>query len=100
MIARKVAPALAAGCTVVIKAPPETPYSTLAFVELAERAGIPKGVINVVCTATNTKEVGLELTTNPAVRKISFTGSVSFSALFRRPALTSAPNRPQLDACL
>ena len=62
MITRKVAPALAAGCTVVIKAPPETPYSTLAFVELAERAGVPKGVINVVCTASNTKAVGLELT--------------------------------------
>lgn len=77
MVTRKVAPALAAGCTVVIKAPPETPFSTLAFVELAIRAGIPKGVINVVTTQSHTKEVGLEITTNPTIKKISFTGSVS-----------------------
>ncbi|KAK4703925.1 hypothetical protein P7C70_g2299, partial [Phenoliferia sp. Uapishka_3] len=86
MITRKVAPALAAGCTVVVKAPPETPFSTLAFVELAERAGVPKGVINVVCTASNTKEVGLELTTNPAVRKISFTGSTPVGQLLMKQA--------------
>ncbi|KAL8278439.1 hypothetical protein RQP46_009129 [Phenoliferia psychrophenolica] len=89
MITRKVAPALAAGCTVVIKAPPETPYSTLAFVELAERAGVPKGVINVVCTASHTKDVGLELTTNPAVRKISFTGSTPVGRLLMGQAAST-----------
>ncbi|SCV72706.1 BQ2448_4243 [Microbotryum intermedium] len=77
MITRKVAPALAAGCTVVIKAPPETPFSALAFAQLAKRAGFPDGVINVITTKAHTKDVGLELTTNPVVKKISFTGSVS-----------------------
>jgi succinate-semialdehyde dehydrogenase/glutarate-semialdehyde dehydrogenase len=74
MITRKVAPAIAAGCTVVVKPPDETPLSALALAELAERAGLPKGVINVV-TTTRAREVGLELTTNPLVRKFSFTGS-------------------------
>ncbi|KAM0751537.1 succinic semialdehyde dehydrogenase [Meredithblackwellia eburnea MCA 4105] len=86
MITRKVAPALAAGCTVVVKSPPETPFSMLAFVELAERAGVPKGVINVVNTASNTKDVGLELTTNPIVRKISFTGSTPVGRLLMKQA--------------
>ncbi|SCZ91801.1 BZ3500_MvSof-1268-A1-R1_Chr5-3g08145 [Microbotryum saponariae] len=86
MITRKVAPALAAGCTVVIKAPPETPFSTLAFVELAKRAGFPDGVINVVTTKANTKDVGLELTTNPIVRKISFTGSTPVGKLLMQQA--------------
>ena len=74
MITRKVAPAIAAGCTVVVKPPDETPLSALALAELADRAGLPKGVINVV-TTTRAREVGLELTTNPLVRKFSFTGS-------------------------
>ncbi|MCO5606756.1 hypothetical protein L7F22_060946 [Adiantum nelumboides] len=64
-------PALAAGCTVVIKAPAETPYSALAIIELAERVGVPKGVINVEREAA----VGKELCENSTVRKISFTGS-------------------------
>ncbi len=73
MIARKAAPALAAGCTVVIKPATETPLSALAMAELAARAGIPAGVINVV--AGSTREIGGELTANPTVRKLTFTGS-------------------------
>jgi succinate-semialdehyde dehydrogenase / glutarate-semialdehyde dehydrogenase len=73
MIARKAAPALAAGCSVVIKPASETPLSALAMVELAERAGVPAGVINVV--AGSSGDIGGELTSNPAVRKLTFTGS-------------------------
>ena len=73
MITRKCAPALAAGCTVVVKPASFTPYSALALAELGERAGIPKGVFNVVTGSA--KEVGGELTGNDAVRKLSFTGS-------------------------
>ena len=73
MITRKVAPALAAGCTVVAKPATQTPYSAFALAELAERAGIPKGVFNVVTGAS--AEIGSELTSNPIVRKLSFTGS-------------------------
>ncbi len=74
MITRKAAPALAAGCTIVLKPARETPLSALALAELAHRAGIPKGVFNVV-TSTQSREVGYELTTNPVVRKVTFTGS-------------------------
>ena len=73
MITRKAGPALAAGCTMVIKPASQTPYSALALCELAERAGIPKGVLNVVTGAAS--EIGAELTGNPTVRKLSFTGS-------------------------
>jgi succinate-semialdehyde dehydrogenase/glutarate-semialdehyde dehydrogenase len=73
MIARKAAPALAAGCTIVIKPATETPLSAFAMVELAEQAGVPPGVINVV--AGSTSEIGNELTSNPIVRKLTFTGS-------------------------
>ena len=76
MITRKVAPALAAGCTVVIKPSEETPLSALALAELAERAGFPAGVLNIV-TGANAPEIGGELTQNPLVRKISFTGSTA-----------------------
>ncbi|KAJ1921999.1 hypothetical protein H4219_000346 [Mycoemilia scoparia] len=75
MITRKVGAALAAGNSVVIKPASETPYSALAITELAHRAGIPPGVINVVTTHSNVEEVGTELCTNPDVAKISFTGS-------------------------
>jgi len=74
MITRKVAPALAAGCPVVIKPAQLTPLSALALAELAHRAGIPKGVFNVV-PSTKSSRVGKELTENPLVRKFSFTGS-------------------------
>ena len=78
MITRKAAPALAAGCTVVIKPATQTPYSAFALAELAERAGVPKGVINIVTGSA--KEIGGELTSNTAVRKISFTGSTEVGA--------------------
>ncbi len=73
MITRKAGPALAAGCTMIIKPASYTPYSALALCELAERAGIPKGVLNVVTGASG--PIGKELTTNPIVRKFTFTGS-------------------------
>ncbi|GAA4819977.1 NAD-dependent succinate-semialdehyde dehydrogenase [Algivirga pacifica] len=74
MITRKVAPALAAGCTVVIKPAEDTPLSALALAELAERAGFPEGVLNIV-TSSNAAEVGETLTKSSVVRKLSFTGS-------------------------
>jgi len=73
MITRKAGPALAAGCTVVIKPAGATPYSALALGELAERAGIPRGVVNVL--TGNAGAIGAELCANPRVRKLSFTGS-------------------------
>ena len=79
MITRKVAPALAAGCTVVIKPSEFTPFSALALGVLAERAGIPAGVINIV-TGLPTA-IGAELTANPTVRKLSFTGSTRVGAM-------------------
>jgi succinate-semialdehyde dehydrogenase/glutarate-semialdehyde dehydrogenase len=75
MIARKVAPALAAGCTMVIKPSELTPYSALAMCALAERAGVPEGVVSVV--TGDAKPIGAELTSNPIVRKLSFTGSTA-----------------------
>jgi succinate-semialdehyde dehydrogenase / glutarate-semialdehyde dehydrogenase len=73
MITRKAGPAIAAGCTVVLKPASQTPFSALALAELAERAGLPKGVFNVVTGSAS--EIGGELTANPIVRKLSFTGS-------------------------
>ena len=73
MLTRKIAPALAAGCTVVCKPANATPLSAFAFVELAERAGVPPGVINIV--AGRTAEIGEALTSSPIVRKLTFTGS-------------------------
>tara|TARA_B110000438_G_scaffold189931_1_gene181546 strand:+ start:927 stop:2378 length:1452 start_codon:yes stop_codon:yes gene_type:complete len=73
MITRKAGPALAVGCTIVIKPASQTPYSALALAVLAEEAGIPKGVINIITGSA--KEIGLELSTNPIVKKLSFTGS-------------------------
>ncbi|EJO35437.1 succinate-semialdehyde dehydrogenase family protein [Acinetobacter sp. 1294596] len=79
MITRKVGPALAAGCTVVIKPASETPLSALALAALAEEAGIPKGVINVVTGSA--REIGGILTQHPLVRKVSFTGSTAIGKL-------------------
>ncbi|KDN37420.1 putative UGA2-succinate semialdehyde dehydrogenase [Tilletiaria anomala UBC 951] len=83
MITRKLAPALAAGCTVVIKAPAETPFSALALAYLCERVGIPKGVVNVLTCTKGEKEaaVGKALCESPYVRKISFTGSTGVGKL-------------------
>jgi succinate-semialdehyde dehydrogenase/glutarate-semialdehyde dehydrogenase len=73
MITRKLAPALAAGCTVVVKPAPETPLSAIALFELFEEAGLPAGVVNIV--TGNAQEIGQEFLENEKVRKISFTGS-------------------------
>ena len=73
MITRKVGPALAAGCTIVVKPAEATPFSALALAVLAERAGVPAGVFSVV--TGDPKAIGGELTSNPVVRKLSFTGS-------------------------
>ena len=73
MLTRKIAPALAAGCTVVCKPANATPLSALAFTELAVRAGVPRGVINIVVGKTS--EIGKEMTSNPIVKKLTFTGS-------------------------
>jgi succinate-semialdehyde dehydrogenase/glutarate-semialdehyde dehydrogenase len=73
MITRKAGPAIAAGCTVVLKPASQTPFSALALAELSERAGVPRGVFNVVTGSA--ADIGAELTSNPTVRKLSFTGS-------------------------
>ncbi len=79
MIARKIGPALAAGCTVVCKPAVQTPYSALALAVLAEQAGLPAGVLNVVTGSA--KAIGGELTANPLVRKLTFTGSTEIGKL-------------------
>jgi succinate-semialdehyde dehydrogenase/glutarate-semialdehyde dehydrogenase len=84
MITRKISPALAAGCTVVAKPAPETPLSALALAELAVRAGLPPGVLNVV--TGNAETIGGELTSNPIVRMIAFTGSTEVGKLLMRQA--------------
>ena len=82
MITRKCAPALAAGCPVVIKPASATPYSALALAELARRAGFPAGVINVL--TGDSRAIGGELTGHPAVRKLSFTGSTQVGKVLLR----------------
>jgi succinate-semialdehyde dehydrogenase/glutarate-semialdehyde dehydrogenase len=82
MITRKCAPALAAGCAVVVKPSELTPYSALALGKLAEEAGIPAGVFNIVTGLP--QAIGSELTSNPTVRKLSFTGSTRIGALLMR----------------
>jgi succinate-semialdehyde dehydrogenase/glutarate-semialdehyde dehydrogenase len=73
MVTRKVAPALAAGCPMIVKPASQTPLTALALGELAQRAGFPPGVLNII--TGNARTIGTELTTNPRVRKLSFTGS-------------------------
>ena len=82
MITRKAGPALAAGCTVVLKPAEQTPFSALAMAELAERAGIPKGVLNIV--TGDAPAIGKELCANPIVRKLSFTGSTEVGRILMR----------------
>ena len=82
MITRKVAPALAAGCPVVIKPAEATPFSALVLAELAHRAGFPPGVLNVI--TGNAKEIGGEMCANPTVRKLSFTGSTEVGRLLMK----------------
>src|ERR1700704_6320390 len=79
MITRKCGPALAAGCTMVLKPATATPYSALALCELAERAGVPKGVFS--CVTGGATEIGGEMTSNPIVRKLTFTGSTEIGKL-------------------
>jgi succinate-semialdehyde dehydrogenase/glutarate-semialdehyde dehydrogenase len=82
MITRKAGPAIAAGCTVVLKPAEQTPFSALALAELAERAGMPKGVFNVLTGVP--QEIGEELTSNPIVKKLSFTGSTEVGKLLMK----------------
>ncbi|MCP3720183.1 NAD-dependent succinate-semialdehyde dehydrogenase [Paraburkholderia sp. CNPSo 3281] len=82
MITRKAAPALAAGCTIVIKPANETPLSAFALAALAEQAGIPAGVINIV--TGKSREIGLEMTSSPLVKKLTFTGSTEVGRLLMR----------------
>jgi len=79
IVTRKVAAALAAGCTMVLRPDTTTPFSALALAELAQRAGVPAGVLNVITGIP--EEIGLEMTTHPAVRKVSFTGSTRVGRL-------------------
>ena len=85
MITRKVSPALAAGCTVVVKPAEDTPLSALALAELAQRAGVPKGVLNVV-TAKDPVPVGRALTESPLVRMVTFTGSTEVGKILMEQA--------------
>ncbi|MBV1875468.1 MAG: NAD-dependent succinate-semialdehyde dehydrogenase, partial [Cycloclasticus sp.] len=82
MITRKCAPALAAGCPVIIKPAPETPFSALALAELGQQAGIPSGILNVVTGQASI--IGAELTSSPIVRKLSFTGSTAVGKTLMR----------------
>lgn len=84
MITRKVAPALAAGCSIVIKPPSETPFSALALARLAIEAGVPKDCIHVV--PTKDRQASMELATNPKVKKLSFTGSTNVGKLLTKAA--------------
>lgn len=85
MITRKISPALAAGCTVVVKPAEDTPLTALALAELAKEAGFPEGVINVI-TCSHAEHVGMHLTTHPLVRKISFTGSTEVGRILMKNA--------------
>ena len=90
MITRKVAPALAAGCPVVVKPAPQTPLCALALAELAHRAGVPAGILNVVCG--DEIAVGQELSENPKVRKLSFTGSTEVGRILMRQCADTVKN--------
>jgi succinate-semialdehyde dehydrogenase/glutarate-semialdehyde dehydrogenase len=87
MITRKVAPALAAGCTAVLKPAPETPLTALALAELAQRAGVPKGAFNVI--TGDAPAIGEVFTTDPRVRLIGFTGSTEVGKLLMRQAAST-----------
>ena len=87
MITRKAGPALAAGCAFVVKPAAETPFSALALAELAERAGLPKGVFSVI--TGKAREIGGEMTSNPIVRALSFTGSTEIGKLLMAQCATT-----------
>jgi succinate-semialdehyde dehydrogenase/glutarate-semialdehyde dehydrogenase len=84
MLTRKLGPALAAGCTVVVKTAGETPFTANALAYLAQKAGVPKGVINIVTALENTPRIGQILCSSPIVRKISFTGSTRVGRLLMK----------------
>ncbi|PKS08210.1 hypothetical protein jhhlp_005152 [Lomentospora prolificans] len=86
MITRKIGPALAAGCTVVCKTPGETPFTAFALAELGHRAGIPKGVVNLITSLKNTPKVGEVMATSPIISKLSFTGSTNVGKLLMKQA--------------
>ncbi len=90
MVTRKAGPALAAGCTMVLKPAPQTPLSALALAALAERAGIPAGVFNVV--TGDATAIGGEMTSNPMVRKLTFTGSTKTGKLLLRQCADTVKN--------
>ncbi len=87
MIGRKVGPALAVGCSIVIKPASETPLSALALAELADRAGIPAGLLNVV--PGNAHEIGAEMTSNRTVKKLTFTGSTAVGKILMKQCADS-----------
>lgn len=89
MITRKIGPALAAGCTVVVKTPAETPFTANALAALSQRAGIPKGVVNVITALDNTIAVGESLTTHPDIRKVSFTGSTNVGKILMKQSAST-----------
>ncbi|MDL2354651.1 MAG: NAD-dependent succinate-semialdehyde dehydrogenase [Pseudomonadota bacterium] len=92
MITRKVGPALAAGCPIIVKPAELTPFSAFALAVLAERAGVPKGVFSVI--TGDSKSIGLEMTSNPVVRKVSFTGSTQVGRILMQQ---SAPTIKKLS---
>ena len=89
MITRKIGPAIAAGCTVVAKSPGETPFTANALAELSRRAGFPPGVINIITALKNTPEVGSVMTSDPRIKKVSFTGSTNVGKLLMKQASTT-----------
>lgn len=95
MITRKLAPALVAGCTVVLKPASQTPFTAIALAKLTELAGVPKGVFSVI-TSKESLSIGEELATNPLVRKITFTGSTEVGASLMKYA-TSTIKRISLE---
>ena len=89
MITRKVGGTIAAGYSVVLKPAAETPYSAMALAELGERAGVPKGVFNVVTTDRHVHDVGMVITTHEDIKKISFTNSTRVGKLLMAQASTT-----------
>lgn len=97
MITRKAAPAIAAGNTIVLKPPSQTPLTALALAELAEKAGLPAGVFNVVTTHSHTAEIGQLFCENPLVRKFSFTGSTEIGKKLGAACVGSTVKRISLE---
>jgi succinate-semialdehyde dehydrogenase/glutarate-semialdehyde dehydrogenase len=97
MITRKAGAAIAAGCTIIIKSPGETPFTVNALVQLAHEAGFPKGVINVAPALENMVEVGHTLTSSPLVNKISFTGSTRVGKLLMQQCAETTLKKISLE---